>query len=119
MSFILAAQNFRVREPIERIADICGVIEIPAAYKRVRERFDRVAVKRFQDVYKAGCNGAHSIVSNALAALKRDRQGANGRAVSHGRERQNVTVSGRTNGENVPRVGRRAGDANRTGKAGE
>ena len=73
VSFILAAQNFRVREPIERIADIGGVIKLPAAYKRIRERLDCVAVERLQDVNQTGRNSAHSVVSNALAAFKRDR----------------------------------------------
>lgn len=67
----LSAQNFCIREPIECIANISGIVKLPAAYKRVRERLDCVAVERLQDVNQARCNSAHGLISNALTALKR------------------------------------------------
>lgn len=44
----LSGQQFSVREPVERRANVRGIVELPTAYERIRERFHCVAVVTLQ-----------------------------------------------------------------------
>ena len=94
----LARQQPSRREFVERRAHVLAVIEVPAAYQCIGEGLHSVTVVALQIVDQAGCYGADGLVSYPCAALKRHRERADGLPVPSGPKRQNVTMSGRTNG---------------------
>lgn len=101
----LSRQQFSRREPVERRANVGGIIMLPAAYKRIRERLHGVAVVTLQLIDQMRGNSGYGSVCYPCTALKRHRQGANGLTVPNGLERQNVPVSGHTDGKDVPAIG--------------
>ena len=115
----LTGQQVSRREPVERRAHVSAIIIVPAAYKRIRERLHGVAVVTLQLIDQTRGNRGYGSVCYPCTALKRHGQGANGLTVPNGLERQNITVSARTNGQNVPGVGGRASDAHRASGTGE
>ena len=97
-SSALTGQQVSRRESVERRAHVSAIIIVPAAYKRIRERLHGVAVVTLQLIDQTRGNSGYGSVCYPCTALKRHRQGANGLTVPNGLERQNITVSARTNG---------------------
>lgn len=67
----LARQQSSRRELVERRAHVLAVIELPTAYKRVRERLHGVTVVTLQVVYQTRRDSGHRAIRDWFAALKR------------------------------------------------
>lgn len=94
----LAGQQFSRREFVERSANVSGIVELPPTYERIRERLHGVTVVTLQLIDQTGRDCSNRAIRYRFAALKRYWQGADGLPVSSGLERQNVAMSGRTDG---------------------
>ena len=58
-------------DSVERRAHVRAVVELPTAYKRVRERLNGVAVVTLQVVDQTGRDSGHRAIRYRSAALKR------------------------------------------------
>lgn len=67
----LARQQFSRRDSVERRANVSGIIELPTAYKRVRERLHGVSVVALQVVDQTGRDCSNRAIRYRFAALKR------------------------------------------------
>lgn len=67
----LARQQLRRREPVERSAHVCRIVEVPPTNKRVRERLHSVTVVTLQVVDQTGRDCSNRAIRYRFAALKR------------------------------------------------
>ena len=67
----LACQQLSRRDSVERRAHVRAVVELPTAYKRVRERLHSVTVVTLQVVDQTGRDCSNRAIRYRSAALKR------------------------------------------------
>ena len=67
----LARQQLSRRDSVERRAHVRAVVELPTAYKRVRERLHSVTVVTLQVVDQTGRDSRNRAIRYRSAALKR------------------------------------------------
>lgn len=67
----LARQQLSRRDSVERRAHVRAVVELPTAYKRVRERLHSVTVVTLQVVDQTGRDCSNRAIRCRFAALKR------------------------------------------------
>lgn len=68
---MLARQQLSRRDSVERRANVRAVVELPTAYKRVRERLHSVTVVTLQVVDQTGRDCSNRAIRDRFAALKR------------------------------------------------
>lgn len=109
-------------ESVERCAHVGAIVEVPPTDEAIGERLHCIAVVALQDVHQTRSDSCNRAIRYPCTAFRCRREGLNGRAVPSGLERQNIAMSGNTDGQNVTRVRGGVSDGNGssgTGKSGD
>ena len=112
----------RSRQAVERCAHVGAIVEVPPTNEAIGERLHGVTVVAFKRVNQTGRDSRNRAIRYPCTAFRCRREGLNGRAVPSGLERQNIAMSGNTDGQNVTRVRGGVSDGNGssgTGKSGD